>query len=79
MAVKKQGKKKRKPSAMAYVSQGRALKNKRIKLARHQKDNPNDKQIVGTIPNYKPRKEQVDFFGKPIKHKGVLLTKRKRG
>jgi len=32
------------------------IKNKKLKIARHQKKHPNDAQEIGTIPNYNNKK-----------------------
>lgn len=37
----------------AYTNEGRQLKNKAKKIARHLKLHPNDKQVRGTVPIYK--------------------------
>ncbi len=52
MAVRKQGRNKKSPSAKAYLAEHRDIKNKKLKIVRHQKDHPNDQQEIGAIPNY---------------------------
>jgi hypothetical protein len=43
----------RKATSQAYRLDARREKNKKIKVARHQKKHPNDNTVVGTVPNYK--------------------------
>lgn len=63
MAVKKQNRNKKSPNGKAYLAEGRALKNKKIRIARHQKEHPNDKQTVGTVPSYTNTKPTGYLFG----------------
>ena len=49
--------------AIAYKSEGRAGKNKALKIARHQKEHPNDKQTIGTVANYTRKKPMPYLFG----------------
>jgi len=37
----------------AYYQGGQQSLNKQLKIERHRKKHPNDKQKVGTIPDYK--------------------------
>ena len=43
----------RSPSAKAYLAEGRREKNKNRRIARHLKQHPNDKVIIGNIVDYK--------------------------
>ena len=63
MAVKKQNRQKGSAQNKAYIATGRALKNKKIKIARHQKEHPNDQQAVGTVPDYETTKPTGYLFG----------------
>lgn len=49
--------------AIAYKSENRASKNKIIKIARHQKEHPNDRQEVGAVPDYRRRKPIEYVYG----------------
>jgi len=50
------------PSDTAYKSEGRALKNKAIKIARYKAANPNDIQEKATV-NYKRNKPLAYSYG----------------
>lgn len=63
MAVKKQGRNKKTPNAKAYLAEGRQLKNKKLKIAKHQKEHPNDSTTIGTVPDYRTTKTQGYLFG----------------
>lgn len=41
------------PADKIYTSEKRDLKNKAKKIAKHQRRNPNDKQVAGTKAVYK--------------------------
>lgn len=63
MGVKKMNRNKKSPNGKAYLAEGRALKNKKTKIARHQESHPNDKQTVGTVPDYTTTKSEGYLFG----------------
>lgn len=63
MATKKHSRNKKSINGKAYLAEGRALKNKKIKIARHQARSPNDNQAVGTVPNYTTTKPAEYLFG----------------
>lgn len=63
MAVKKQGRNKKTPNAKAYLAEGRQIKNKKLKIARHQKEHPNDNTTIGTVPDYRTTKTAGYLFG----------------
>ena len=75
MAVKKHNRNKKSAQGKAYITEGRALKNKKVKIARHKKDHPNDKQTVGTIPDYTSKKTEGYLFG--AIPKGVSKTRKR--
>jgi len=54
---------KRSPNGKAYLAEGRALKNKKTKIAKHQKEHPNDTQQIGTTPDYTSTKSTGYLFG----------------
>lgn len=72
MAKKKSTK--TKASAIAYKAENRSVKNKAIKLARHQKEHPNDTIEVGQKPDYTRRKPLPTVFSGV--QKGVSSSKR---
>jgi hypothetical protein len=75
MAVKKQNRNKGSAQNKAYISENRALKNKKIKIAKHQKEHPNDTQQIGTTPNYTSKKSTGYLFG--AVQKGLSPTRKK--
>jgi len=84
MAVKKQGRNKKTPNAKAYLAEGRQLKNKKLKIAKHHKEHPNDSTTVGTVPDYRTTKTAGYLFGAvpkrfpsagdPSKRRGISKT-----
>ena len=69
--------KKDKPANKAYTAEKRWLTNKAKKLAKHQKEHPNDKQEVGTKPDYKRKKPLPQLYGRIPS--GIQSAKRKIG
>lgn len=63
MAVKKQNRQKGSAQNKAYIAGNKALKNKKIKITKHQKEHPNDTQTVGTVPDYTSTKPTGYLFG----------------
>lgn len=82
MAVKKQGRNKKKAASAAYLSEGRARKNKAKKIARHLKSHPHDNQTKNgqgkTTVNYASTKPVYDILGRLVvtKPKAVPLRKK---
>jgi len=61
--------------AIAYKAENRAVKNKAIKIARHQKEHPNDKQPIGTVADYRRKKPLPYNFGSVQKSSGGTVQK----
>ncbi len=81
MAVKKQGRNKKKAASAAYLAEGRARKNKAKKIARHLKLHPNDSQTKneqGKAVNYTSTKPVYDILGRLVVTKPKAAPLRKK-